>query len=300
LGSIVGLLIVLIGVVAQADRNYGSVHLVLGNPSQALPAITSPSNYLMLKPEYALSYNRERGIPNWVSWQLNASWLGDALRQDNFRADSSLPPGWARVVPNDYVRSGFDRGHLIPSEDRGVSVEANSATFLMTNIMPQAPDNNRGPWVQLETECRELVKQGKELYIVAGGAGFGGVGENGKQTTIANGKVVVPAVTWKVVLVLDKPGTGLRGVTKASRTIAVIIPNEQGIRNQPWQSFQQSVDAVEALTGYDFFSNVPKRVQAVIEALRIDTLSVGSNKEMNLLARINMLTGLQLENTLMF
>lgn len=64
LGGVVGLLIVLVGVVAQANRNYGSAHLIMGNPSQALPALTSPSNYLMLKPEYALSYNRERGIPN--------------------------------------------------------------------------------------------------------------------------------------------------------------------------------------------------------------------------------------------
>lgn len=152
------------------------------------------------------------------------------------------------------------------SEDRGVSVAANSATFLMTNIIPQAPDNNRGPWVQFETYCRELVKEGKELYIIAGGAGFGGTGEKGLLTTLTNRKVTVPASTWKVVLVLDKPGLRLQGVTEKTRAIAVVIPNEQGIRHQEWRSFRTSVDAVEALTGYDFFSNVPQSIQAVIEA----------------------------------
>ena len=271
LGSLVLALIVCFGVLALADRNYGSVHLLLGNPSQATLVSTNASNYLMLKPEYALSYNRERGLPNWVSWQLNATWLGDAPRQNNFRPDPALPSGWYRVTPANYTNSGFDRGHLLASEDRGVSVAANAATFLMTNILPQAPDNNRGPWVQFETYCRELVKQGKELYIVAGGTGFGGTGEKGALTTLANGKVVVPAATWKVVLVLDKPGLKLQGVTAQTRTIAIIMPNEQGIRNRAWRDFRQSVDAVEGLTGYDFFSNVPPAVQTAIEAA-VDTL----------------------------
>ena len=46
-----------------------SVHLSLGNPSGA--DANNPNNYLMIKPQYALSYNRDKGIPNWVSWQLN-------------------------------------------------------------------------------------------------------------------------------------------------------------------------------------------------------------------------------------
>jgi endonuclease G len=49
------------------------------------------------------------------------------------------------------------------------------------------------------------------------------------------------------------------------------MPNEQGIRNRAWRDFRQSVDAVEGLTGYDFFSNVPPAVQAAIEAA-VDTL----------------------------
>ena len=88
---------------------------------------------------------------------------------------------------------------------------------------------------------------------------------------LANGKVVVPAATWKVALVLDKPGLKLQGVTEQTRTIAVVMPNEQGIRNRAWRDFRQSVDAVEGLTGYDFFSNVSPTVQAAIEAA-VDTL----------------------------
>lgn len=171
----------------------------------------------------------------------------------------------------DYSGSGFDRGHHCPSGDRTNTVADNSATFLMTNMMPQAPDNNQGPWEVLESYCRTLVSQGDELYIVAGGSGSGGTGSNGgTTTTIAGGHVAVPSQTWKVIIVLpDAGGNDVLRVTTATRTIAVIMPNVQGIRTANWKSYRVSVDQVEQLTGYDFFANVPVSVQSVIEA-RVD------------------------------
>ena len=179
IGLLIALIIPLFTVIVRAtDLNYGSIHLLMGNPSNAMPMVENSSNYLMLKPQYALSYNRERNIPNWASWQLNQSWLGEAKRQDDFRSDPTLPSNWYRVRPTDYAKSGFDKGHVVSSEDRGKSDSDNSATFLMTNMIPQAPDNNRVVWAQFEEACRALAKQGKELYIVAGGSGFGGNGSN--------------------------------------------------------------------------------------------------------------------------
>ena len=48
-----------------------SIHLTLGNPSNATGSVNNPTNFLMLKSQYALSYNRDRGEPNWVSWHLS-------------------------------------------------------------------------------------------------------------------------------------------------------------------------------------------------------------------------------------
>lgn len=232
-------------------------HLTLGNPSGATADINNPSNYLMVKRQYAESYNRDNGRPNWVSWHLDSTWLGSAARQDDFRPDPELPADWYHVQSTDYSGSGFDRGHHAPSADRTSSVADNSATFLMTNMMPQAPDNNQGPWEQLESYSRTLVSQGNELYIIAGGAGTGGTGSNGGvTTTIAGGRVSVPAQTWKVILVLPNGSDDVARVGKNVRVIAVIMPNTQGIRTTPWQNFRVSVRKVEALTGYNFFSNV--------------------------------------------
>jgi endonuclease G len=249
-----------------------SEHLTLGNPSGAVTDVNQPTNYLLDKPQYAVSYHRDRGIPNWVSWHLSSVWLGSTPRQDDFRADPTLPAGWYRVQGTDYSGSGFDRGHHTPSADRTSTVADNSATFLMTNMMPQAPDNNQGPWEALESYCRTLVSQGNEVYVVAGGAGQGGTGSQGGVTqTITGGHVAVPAQTWKVIVVLpDAGGNDVLRVTTATRTIAVIMPNAQGIRANDWHSYRVSVDQVEQLTGYDFFSNVSVAIQSVIEA-RVDT-----------------------------
>jgi hypothetical protein len=178
-----------------------------------------------------------------------------------------VPPTWYRVLGTDFSGSGFDRGHMTPNADRDkeTSIPINQATFLMSNMVAQAPDNNQGPWAELEGFLRTLLPA-NELYIVSGPAGTGGTGSNGFANTIANGHVTVPSSTWKVVLVIPKGDNDISRVTAATRTIAVNMPNTQGIRNDPWQNYLTTVDAVEVMTGYDFFANVPDAIENSIEA----------------------------------
>lgn len=250
------------------------VHLTLGNPSGAVADTAQENNYLMLKNQYVLSYNRSRANANWVAWHSDSSWIGGAGRQDDFRADETLPPSWYRVNEFSFSGSGFDRGHYCPSGDRTASIPDNSATFLMTNMMPQAPDNNQGPWEALESHSRSIVGQGNELYIYMGGAGVGGVGANGTSVinTVDNGNVTVPAYTWKVIVVLPSGENDVARINENTRAIAVIMPNRQGIRTDAWQKYLATIDQVEALTGYDFLSNVPVPIQDAIES-RLDSAS---------------------------
>ena len=246
-----------------------SVHLTMGNPTAATTSLDQPNNYLMEKPEFALSYSRDLGRPNWVSWHLSDEWIGTLTRVDSFRPDPEVPADWYRVQSFDFVGTGFDRGHMTPNADRDkeTSIPINQATFLMSNMVAQAPDNNQGPWAEFENYLRTLVPT-DELYIVAGGTGSGGIGSNGGvTTTVAAGHVTVPAYTWKVALVLPKDaGDDISRVTCSTRTMAVIMPNIQGIRNDPWENFLTTVDAVETLTGYDFFSLLPEPIQRCVEA----------------------------------
>ncbi len=234
-----------------------SVHLSLGNPSNA--SVNNLNNFLIERRQYALSYHRERGIPNWVSWRLNADWLGDVERQDDFRWDEDLPEGFHQVEPEDYAGSGYDRGHLVPSGDRTADVEDNSATFLMTNIIPQTPENNRGPWRDLEDYARDLLEQpNQELSIIAGAYGDRG--------QIGGGNVTVPSRLWKVIVVLDQASVdGMGNINTTTQVIAVDMPNRR-ILKQDWRSYQTSIDRIELATGYDLLASLPAQVQTVIEA----------------------------------
>ena len=109
-----------------------------------------------------------------------------------------------------------------------MTVADNSSTFLMTNMIPQAPDNNQQTWANLETYARTLANSGSELYVVSGG--------QGKTGFIANGHVAVPAYTWKVIMVLPTGTNDVSRVTTSTRLIAVWMPNQNGISTD-WRSF---------------------------------------------------------------
>jgi len=240
-------------------------NLLLGNPSNALHSVSSPDNYLMDQTYYVVSYNRDRGEPNWVSWYLGSSSLGSTDRSNDFRADPSLPSGWYQVQATSYSGSGFDRGHNCPSGDRTSSIAANSSTFLMTNMIPQAPNNNQHTWANFENYLRSLVQQGDEVYIVMGSYGEGGTGSKSYQTTIDNGHVTVPAHIWKVAVVLPDGDNDLSRITETTRVIAIDTPNTNSIDSK-WQTYLTSVNDIEKATGYDLLSNVSVSIQKVIEA----------------------------------
>ncbi|MBW8683387.1 DNA/RNA non-specific endonuclease [Chitinophaga rhizophila] len=243
-----------------------SKHLLLGNPSGAVANVTSPTNYLIDQTYYAVSYSRTRGIPNWISWHVGSNDIGNARRQDDFRPNTALPAGWYQVTSASYQGSGFDRGHNCPSGDRSASVAANSSTFLMTNMIPQAPNNNQKTWNNLEMYTRSLINAGNEVYIIMGSYGTGGTGSNGSTTrSIDNGRVTVPSNIWKVIVVLPEDDNDLSRITKSTRVIAVNTPNINSI-NSDWKKYLTTVDAIEEATGYDLLSALPLDVQKVIEA----------------------------------
>jgi endonuclease G len=239
-------------------------NIAMGNPSGATADITNENNYLMEKVQYKLSYNRSKATPNWVSWHLDPSWIGTATRQNDFRADTTLPAAWYQVGSTSYSGSGFDRGHNCPSADRTASVSDNSETFLMTNMIPQAPVNNQQTWANLEAYGRTLVSQGNEVYIIMGCYGTGGTGSAGSANTINNGNITVPSNIWKVLVVIPQGTNDVSRVTTSTRVIAINTPNIN--TTGAWGTYRTSVDAIEAATGYDLLSNVSTSIQAAIES----------------------------------
>ncbi|MGI4819967.1 MAG: DNA/RNA non-specific endonuclease [Janthinobacterium lividum] len=258
-----------------AQPSTDNSNLALGNPTDATADVSNPNNYLLVKPQYTVGYNRDQGKPNWVSWHLDLSDRGDVDRQDNFRNDPSLPEGWYQVQSTSYSGSGFDRGHNCPSADRTSSLENNSATFFMTNMMPQAPNNNQKTWADLENYTRTFISSGNEVYVICGSYGVGGTGSNGGVTnTLDNDHVTVPNRCWKVVVILPIGDNDVARINTSTRIIAIDTPNINTL-DLDWGKYRTSVDAIEAAASangqsLDLLSNLPVDVQAAIES-KVDT-----------------------------
>ncbi len=237
------------------EQEAQATYLALGNPSNATPNTSNADNFLLVNNFYALSYNRSRATANWVAWRVTKADMSDLSREDSFRPDDRLPKSWGRITPSDYTGSGYDRGHICPNADRDGSPDSMASTFLMTNMIPQTPDLNRGAWAKLEGYLRTLVTRGSDLYIVAGV-----YGEKGKIKK----KVTIPEYVWKIAVAVPQ-GAGIDAINENTRVIAVNMPNAKGIKNADWQIYRTTVREIEQNTGYNFFSNLPQNLQDKLE-----------------------------------
>ncbi|MDB6019585.1 MAG: non-specific endonuclease [Pedosphaera sp.] len=238
-----------------------SLQMQLGNPSSATADPNNHSHYLVQRTVEALDFGDVLGEPNWASWDLTSSDIGTSGRSTSFYTDTNLPAGFYRVTTGDYTGSGFDRGHMCPSDDRTDNTNDNKLVFFMSNIIPQTPDNNQGVWVSFESYCRTLAQSGNELLITCGPSSFDG------SRIQPSGKASIPGYTWKIAVVVPSgSGTALSRITTSTRVIALKIPNIAGIRSTPWTNFITSANQIQTDTGFTFFSAVPASVATVLRA----------------------------------
>lgn len=213
---------------------------------------TSPkgtSEQILERTGYVASYNKVTLLPNWVAWHLTAERTeGSAKRSGvDFAEDTEVPE--PRATDWDYYNSGYDRGHMCPAADNKWSKKAMEESFLFTNMCPQNGNLNRGDWNEMEMACRKWAKKYGDLYIVCGPILY-----KGKHKTIGKNKVVVPEAFFKVVLRTgDNP-----------QAIGFIYKNTSG--NRPKDSYVNTVDEVERITGIDFFPSLPDDVEKNVEA----------------------------------
>jgi endonuclease G len=246
-----------------------SLQMQLGNPSGATADTNNHNHYLIQRTVEAIDYSDSLGEPNWASWDLTASDVGSSGRSSTFYTDSTLPADFYHVTTGDYTGSGYDRGHMCPSDDRTDNTTDNKLVFYMSNILPQMADNNQGPWEALESYTRTRAQAGREELVISGGSGYNG-------TRIPSGKAAVPGYTWKVIV--DVPGgsgTALSRITATTPVIAVKMPNISGIRSVNWSNYMTSPHQVELDTGYTLFTAVASDIAAVMRARVYGTVAPG-------------------------
>ena len=214
-------------------------HLGLGLPKQ--------SDQVNCLSGYAIGYNYKLKAADWVAYKLvKQTWVG-VDRQDDFREDLSIPEQY-RTNADDYDEPVYDQGHLANSESIDASIQANSETFLYSNIVPQLGKHNRSIWKGLENRERKWAERYGEVWVYTAGL------YRGKIQTIGKSNVPIPSDFWKIIYVPSK-----------QKVIAFLIPHKP-LKTAQLKNYVVSVDKVEAETGLDLLSDLPDHIEYPLEA----------------------------------
>ena len=249
------------GAVVEIDsppsRPEDSPHLTLGIPQDGTP----DDDHLLVHPQFAAGYSRYLNAANWVSWRTRPQDFGPAPRYEGpFYPDEMLPAEWWRPDTDNYFGPGYDRGHMLRSEERTDTVAHNIETFVMTNVLPQTADLNRGVWFDYEQHVQWRVQsKNEDAYVIAGGVwpaacathaprvAGDGCPDFGRSTDPAR-RIAVPNAYWKIVAFVPAGST-----FDASTALveAIVMPNIDGVYEHRWWQYKSTVAAIEAMTGYD-------------------------------------------------
>lgn len=238
----------------------------LGNPTGATPDPNNHTNYLIRRAVEAIGYSDLQGQPIWASWDLTSSDIGSSGRTDAWAVDTNLPPTFNRIPTSAYGSvngQSYDRGHMCPSADRTDTVADNQQVFIMSNIIPQASQQNQGVWENLESYSRTLLGS-QELLITSGPYDFG-------PYTVDGGLVGIASNTFKIIVCVPLgSGVAFSRITNTDpnsiRVIAVDIPNTGGAGSIPWTSFVTSTKQIQSKTGYNFFNALPNNLAWVLRS----------------------------------
>lgn len=158
---------------------------------------------------------------------------GKVKRQDDFREDPEVHEQ-CRSLVTDYLSNGFDRGHMSAAGNNTQTAEIMSESFLLSNMVPQVANNNRGIWRALESQVRNQVRLSKQpLYVISGAIFDQGHGK------IGNG-VAVPTRLFKIII--NK---------KTGKITAFLMPNA-ALPVEDLPKYKTTLDAVEQASGLKF------------------------------------------------
>ncbi len=235
----------------------------LGNPDGAVTDAASRTKYLIQRTQFAISYNDDTHQANWVSWSYSLSDNGSASRTDAWAVEELLPSTFLKIGTATFG-TGWDRGHMCPSADRLKSTEDNESTFRMSNIIPQASQNNQGLWANFESYCRSMAADGDEVLVISGPSQFTG-------SRLAN-QMSIPSSVWKIAVEIPNASSSTpanQRITAAARVIAVLTPNvNTGLGT--WQSYITSIEEIEEVTDLNFLTDIDPSVAIYLKNL-VDT-----------------------------
>lgn len=214
----------------------------------------------------AYSIIDNNAVTNWNrnNWE-GATWQGVTYNGDPFQEDPIIPTQY-RTRLSDYYGSGFTRGHIVNSQDRLMSQNANGQTYYLSNIQPQIYDFNSGIWLNMENWVHKLgfnKTKRKALYIAKGGTTTptASVPNPLRPASDFGGRINIPVPRYFWMAILRKDNND------QYHAIAFWAEHKAN-KATNIKDYTISIDELEARTGIDFFHNLSDDVEPQVEATR--------------------------------
>lgn len=225
---------------------------------------------------FTVCYSAQHCSPLWVAAPKHPSYRGEAKRTDNYAYDPTLPVNIQPLLKRSYGE--YTRGHMLGSAERTASREMNDQAFYSTNIAPQIQKGFNamgGAWNNVEAFVEKQICS-DTLYVVTGAIYDTFTDSDGTviepRTTINKSdqkRVGVPTAYYKAMLRTKSGDTG-RSVSECRqeelKCAAIIVGHRSASGRKPSTKELISIDELERLTGFDFFTYVPHAPEAEAKA----------------------------------
>lgn len=148
---------------------------------------------------YKAYYNKDIKTSSFVIYKLYKGGGNVSRSNLSFRPYDNLPHF-------NYLKSGYDKGHLVPAKDFSKTLDMLRSTFYYINCVPQNPTLNRGIWKSYEEMVRQ-VSLSDSLLIICGGCDYKG------EIPVNCFKIVYSLTTHNCIFTLLFPNNSSNTVT---------------------------------------------------------------------------------------
>lgn len=201
------------------------------------------------KGEFTIGYSNRLRHPVWCAYRIPEEAKFPIAKRPGFKKDKAFK---SSPKAADYAKTGYDRGHMAPNYAimSRFGEEAQRKTFLMSNVVPQTPELNRGIWREIEHRSADLfTSKWGNVWVIVGAISEG-------CETLSGTDIDVPTAFYQIIAV--KSDSDIRAVA--------FLCNQE----VPWKTWPRhyivSIDELEERTGFDFFSELDDPIEEKLES----------------------------------